>query len=154
MLTAGTFKPSCWNSGIGQDTFPSAGSGGSTIVINTGQEAHCAATPGASYAGTGSFASIYSGIVPNGIWKLFIVIDGGPDGAGTINGGWSLSLTTAVAQAATGTTLTSGTNPSFTSGANSSVTLAATVTSGGNPLNAIGSVNFKDGASSSRAARR
>jgi hypothetical protein len=147
-LTAGTFKPSCWNSGIGQDTFPSAGPGNATITINTGQEAHCAATPGATYAGTGSFASIYNGIVPNGTWKLYIVIDGGPDGAGTISGGWSLSLTTAVAQAATGTTLTSSPNPSFTSGANSSVTLTATVSSGGSPVNAIGSVNFKDGASS------
>jgi hypothetical protein len=43
------------------------------------------------------------------------------------------------------TTLASSTNPSFTTAPNNSVTLTATVTSGGNPVT-VGNVTFKDGA--------
>ena len=76
-LVSGTFRPT--NSGSG-DTFP-------------------APAPAAPYqspatAGTATFASVFNGLNPNGTWSLYVVDDAGVD-AGSISGGWSLTITTA-----------------------------------------------------------
>src|SRR6202042_3033085 len=98
--------------------------------------------PGGS--GTGAtFASTFNGTNPNGTWSLYVITTQGGDGTGSIAGGWSLNITTASAVSTT-TTLVSNNNPSFASGANSSVTLTATVTSGGSPVGE-GTVAFTDG---------
>ncbi|MGU3643928.1 Ig-like domain repeat protein [Microbacterium sp. C23T] len=74
----------------------------------------------------------------NGVWSLWVVDDAGGD-AGSINGGWCLTVATV---SATATTLTSSVNPSVFG---DSVTFTATVTSGGSPVTG-GTVSFTDGA--------
>lgn len=46
----------------------------------------------AAPAGTATFASKFGGINPNGTWSLYIVDDADGD-AGTISGGWTLTIT-------------------------------------------------------------
>ncbi|MDO5735034.1 MAG: Ig-like domain repeat protein [Propionibacteriaceae bacterium] len=75
----------------------------------------------------------------NGQWSLWVNDDASGD-AGSISGGWCLTVTT---QTATTTTLTSAPNPSVIGG---EVTLTASVTAGGVPVS-TGAVQFRDGAS-------
>ena len=82
--------------------------------------------------------STFNGASGNGTWSLWLVDDATGD-AGSISGGWCVTITTA---APTTTALTASPNPS-TFG--QSVTFSATVTSGGNPVEG-GSVQFSDGA--------
>lgn len=81
--------------------------------------------------------STFNNASGNGTWSLWVVDDATGD-AGTINGGWCLTITS---QAPTTTALTASPNPS-TYG--QSLTLSATVTSGGSPVT-TGSVQFSDG---------
>ncbi len=82
--------------------------------------------------------SAFNGASGNGKWSLWVVDDASGD-AGSITGGWCLTI---VSQVATTTTLTSSLNPS-TSGV--PVTLTATVASGGAPVT-TSTVQFADGA--------
>ena len=90
-----------------------------------------------------TLAQAFSGINPNGTWKLFVVDDSTGD-LGSMAGGWSLTITTEVAAVATTTTITSSDSNSFTG---DSVTFTAAVSVSGAPV-AQGSVQFFDGSSS------
>ena len=53
--------------------------------------------PGPAPAGPyGTVLSGFNGTDPNGTWSLYVV-DDGPDDSGTINGGWSVTITTSAA---------------------------------------------------------
>jgi subtilisin-like proprotein convertase family protein len=69
-LTSGTFKPTYVNPGTGVNGFP-------------------APAPAGPYATT---LSVLNGTQQNGIWSLYVVDDTGGD-TGTINGGWSITIT-------------------------------------------------------------
>ena len=73
---SGTFRPT--NIGTG-DLFPAP--------------APAAPYQSAAPAGTATFASVFNGLDPNGMWSLYVVDDAGVD-VGNIAGGWSLSITT------------------------------------------------------------
>jgi LPXTG-motif cell wall-anchored protein len=73
----------------------------------------------------------------NGTWSLWVVDDAGGD-AGSISGGWCLTITS---QNPTATALTSSKNPSVVG---ESVTFTSTVSSAGNPVSQ-GTVQFTDG---------
>jgi len=73
-LVNGTYWP--FNIDFVQDPFPAP-----------------APPPPASYYGTE--LAFFNGIDPNGTWSLFVVDDQG-GGAGSISGGWSITITTAV----------------------------------------------------------
>jgi subtilisin-like proprotein convertase family protein len=119
VLPSGTYKPTNDNS-AGPDSFPG---------------------PAPAPSANTTLAGAFSGTNPNGTWKLFLLDDTSGD-AGSIAGGWSLTITTTVAAAATTTAVTSSVNPSQTG---SATTFTATVTSAGSPVTA-GTVTFTDGA--------
>lgn len=131
LLTSGTYRPT--NNGAG-DAIPNTTLGTVTASGNN------TAAP----AGTGTLATAFGGSDPNGVWKLYIFDDSAGD-TGSLSGGWSLTFVTNGGAAATTTTLTSGTNPSFTSAPGNNTTLTATVTSSGNPVT-TGDVTFRQGA--------
>lgn len=83
----------------------------------------------------------FAGTHPNGTWKLFAVDDTTGD-VGSINAGWSITISTDDVAAATSTTLSSSANPSQNG---DPVTFTATVTSAGAPVPS-GTVTFTDGA--------
>ena len=118
-IPTGTYKPTNENPGGSPDSFP-------------------APAPAASSNTTLSGA--FTGVLPNGQWKLYVVDDVSGD-LGSIAGGWTLNVTTTVAAAATSTTVSASPNPA-TVGQN--VTLTATVISSGNPVT-TGTVTFTDG---------
>jgi len=66
-ITSGTYKPTDFETG---DAFPS---------------------PAPTGANTGRFLSVFNGISPNGVWSLYLVDDNGAN-AGSISGGWSISV--------------------------------------------------------------
>ncbi len=101
--------------GVDTDTFPSPAPAGPY------------GTP--APRGTSSLGDALDGTNPNGTWSLYVVTDGAGDGAGEINGGWSLTITTG-SEALTSTTLLSNLDPSFTSAPDQAVSFAAGVTSG------------------------
>ncbi len=75
---SGTFKPTNYGTG---DGFP-------------------APAPAAPYqspgtAGTATFASVFNGTSANGTWSLYVVDDAATD-VGTMTGGWTLNITTAM----------------------------------------------------------
>ena len=70
-ITSGTYRPA--NYLVQTDPFPAASSG---------------PTPVPPY---GSSLSVFNGINPNGVWRLFVV-DDSPEDAGTIANGWSLNI--------------------------------------------------------------
>ncbi len=74
----GTYKPTNLYDG---DNFPSPGPG--TNYAN----------PGPDNGGTATFASVYGGTDPNGVWNLFIY-DFVNGSSGQISGGWSLTIDT------------------------------------------------------------
>jgi PKD repeat protein len=116
MLTTGTFRPT--NVG-GGDAWPApapAPSGASTLAT-------------------------FRDLDPNGVWSLFVVDDAGDD-AGSIGGGWCLTITSGPEQF-TATAVVSSPNPSTFGEA---VTFTATVTdTDGDPV-ADGTVTFSEGA--------
>ena len=75
---AGIYKPTSY---YRDDSFPAPGPG--TVYGN----------PGPVADGTATFASTFNGTAPNGAWRLFVIDFAIPDG-GSINGGWSLEITT------------------------------------------------------------
>lgn len=89
--------------------------------------------------GVATFNSVFGGAAPNGTWSLYLTDDCLGD-LSSISGGWDLNVT-AVAAAATTTSVTSSLNPSRTG---NNVTFTATVTSGGNPVT-TGTVDFTRG---------
>ena len=105
---------------------------------NGGGDAFPAPAPAPSSQTT--LGGAFGGIDPNGTWSLYIVDDATGD-LGTMSGGWSLTITTTVADATTITSVTSSASPSRTG---APVTFTATVASGGAPVSA-GSVQFRDG---------
>ncbi len=116
-IPTGTYKPTNTN---GVDTFPA---------------------PAPAPSSQTTLAGAFTGINPNGVWRLYVVDDATGD-IGTIAGGWSLTVTTEVAAAATSTVVTTSGTPSTTG---DSVNFTARVTSGGSPVT-VGSVQFSDGA--------
>jgi hypothetical protein len=122
--TAGNF------SGFPADTFPSPAPSGSH--------------PDAAPTGSATLGSTFDGTNPNGTWSLYLTTDSPGDGTGSLAGGWSLTITTSSALAATTTVLGSSANPSFTSAPGNSVVLTAAVTSSSTPVTA-GTVAFVDG---------
>ncbi len=66
-ITSGTYKPTDFETG---DVFPA---------------------PAPTGANTGRFLSVFNGISPNGVWRLYLVDDTGAN-AGSISGGWSISV--------------------------------------------------------------
>ncbi|MDW4571735.1 Ig-like domain repeat protein [Microbacterium sp. M3] len=115
-LVSGTFRPTDDDADVPDAAFPA---------------------PAPSPSGATAL-STFDGASANGVWSLWVVDDASGD-AGSISGGWCLTITTL---SATTTALASSLNPS-TFG--QSVTFSATVTSGGAPVTA-GSVVFADGA--------
>jgi hypothetical protein len=97
-----------------------------------------AAPAGGPSAGT--FESTFNGATADGAWSLFVYDDDGTNASGSVTGGWCLDITQA-SGAATTTTVTTAPNPSLT-GVGVSVT--ATVKSGGNAVNAAGTVTFTE----------
>ena len=131
-LVSGTFKPTNRNTGLCTNFLSPAPA-----------SANCAAPNG-----TATFASIFNGGNPNGSWSLYAMNIGTGDPAGTVSGGWTLTITVAAA-ANTSTTVSSNLNPSFTSAPNNSVTLSAHVTKVSDGSNVSeSSVTFFDGVSS------
>ncbi|WP_243075338.1 S-layer family protein [Microbacterium sp. SS28] len=114
-LTSGTFRPTDDDSDSADAAFP-------------------APAPIVSSATT---LATFNGASGNGVWSLWVLDDATGD-AGSISGGWCLTLATV---SPTTTALTSSVNPSVVGG---SVTFTATVTAGGAPVTA-GSVAFADG---------
>ncbi|MDX6228919.1 MAG: hypothetical protein QOI76_2309, partial [Frankiales bacterium] len=91
---------------------------------------------------TTTFASVFNGTSPNGVWNLYVVDDGQGD-LGSISGGWSMSLTTAASAAATLTTVSTSASPVSTG---ASLTLSAHVTQASDSTNVTaGTVTFSDG---------
>ncbi|MEO7589169.1 MAG: Ig-like domain-containing protein, partial [Arachnia sp.] len=118
MLPSGTYKPT--NTGA-VDAFPS---------------------PAPTPSNATTLAGAFTGINPNGAWKLFAVDDVSGE-TGTMAGGWSLTITTATAAVATSTSVITSGTPSTTG---DPVTLTASVKAAGTPVTA-GSVQFGDGSS-------
>ena len=102
-ISAGTYRPS--NYGFVADVFPTPG-------------------PAAPF---GASLSVFSGTDPNGTWSLYVV-DGVVGGLGSIQGGWSLEITTADPIADLALTAT-GSSPSVALGSN--LVYAITVTNRG-----------------------
>lgn len=118
-VPSGTYRPTNTDSGIAE-SFPA---------------------PAPAPSGQTTLAGAFTGIDPNGVWRLFIVDDNTGD-TGSMAGGWSLVITTETAAVATTTTVTTSGSPSKTG---DPVTFTATVSAGGSP--ATGSVAFTaDGA--------
>ncbi|MBZ2197323.1 Ig-like domain repeat protein [Occultella gossypii] len=92
-----------------------------------------APTPG----GATTFAGAFSGIDPNGTWRLYVVDDSTGD-AGAIAGGWSLTITTTDTAAPTAITASATPNPASTS---ELLTMTAYVASNGEPVTE-GTVGF------------
>lgn len=127
---AGTYRPA--NYGNSADTWPAPAS----ITANGSNSA--------APFGTGTFASRFNGLSPNGTWQLYITVTGNPD-TGSLQS-WDLILATAVPNVATTTAVSSSVNPvQIPLAGNSTATLTATVTASGNPVT-LGSVTFFDGA--------
>ncbi|WP_143109848.1 Ig-like domain repeat protein [Agromyces sp. CF514] len=118
-VPSGTYKPTDVDPGGAADAFPAPAPAPSTQT---------------------TFAGAFSGIAPNGSWRLFVVDDATGD-IGSISGGWSLTLTTTAADVATTTVITTSATPSQTG---APVTFTATVAAAGGPVTA-GSVQFSDG---------
>jgi len=121
-IPSGTYRPASYS---GSDVFPAPAPAGP----------YNPAAPD----GTGTFANVFNGIVPNGTWSLYAVEDAG-DAANTTLSGWSLTFT--LAPAATTTSVTSSANPSVFG---QSVTFTATVSTAGLGTPS-GNVQFFDGA--------
>ncbi len=115
-VPTGSYKPTNGDDGL-PDVFPSA------------------PTPSAQTTLGGAF----TGINPNGSWKLYVVDDTTGD-VGVMAGGWTLTITTENAAVATTTTVTSSLNPSRTG---LPVTFTATVKVGTSAVTA-GTVQFAD----------
>ena len=96
--------------------------------------------PAPSPSSQTTLAGAFTGIDPNGTWSLYLVDDTTGD-VGVLAGGWSLTITTTVADAPTSTAVTTSGSPSTTG---APVTFTATVTAGGGPVDA-GTVQFRDG---------
>ncbi len=96
-----------------------------------------ASPAGGSSAGT--FESTFNGATANGAWSLFAYDIDGTNAGGSITGGWCLNITQA-SGAATTTTVALTPNPALTG---ESVTVTATVKSGGSPVTA-GTVTFTE----------
>lgn len=86
-LTAGTFRPT---SIADDDFFPQTGTAPPPQDCQPTGSGEC---PQASPAGSATLNGTFGGINPNGTWKLY-AIDCCEGDTGTVNGGWSLSITT------------------------------------------------------------
>jgi subtilisin-like proprotein convertase family protein len=86
-ITATSYKPTSIND---DDFFPIAGGTPPPADCQPSGSGEC---PQAAPAGTTTLNSKFGGINPNGTWRLY-VIDCCADDLGTINGGWSLIITT------------------------------------------------------------
>lgn len=120
---------------------PGSGNVASGTYLPTGQNgADSFPSPAPAQSSQTTFAGAFSGISANGDWKLFIVDDATGD-IGSMSGGWSLTITTAVSSVATTTTVATSGSPSATG---SPVTFTATVKAGATAVTS-GTVQFRDG---------
>ncbi|HXM41840.1 MAG TPA: Ig-like domain-containing protein, partial [Bryobacteraceae bacterium] len=123
--TSGTqdYEPSAYEQGYGE-FFPSPGPGDVQHLPQTD--------------GSATLTSIFSGVTAAGTWDLYMIDNFGDPV--TVNG-WKLILTVNAASEGTLTTVSSNSQPVYTASPSNTVTLTATVTSGGNPVTA-GTVAF------------
>ena len=135
---ASSYKPAAYE--VSTDNFPSPGPGSSGYTVAGNGSNPCVGGPNSSCpSGNGTFANTFcpspsscvSGL--NGTWKLFAV-DQGNDVATTVFT-WSITFNVTGSNAATTTTLTTGSpNPAFTSGTGSSVSFPVTVKESASPF--------------------
>ena len=124
-ITSGAFQPV--NVGTATDMFPAPAPAG---PYNS---------PGP--AGAATFAGVFNGTDPNGLWRLY-VIDDALSATGRINGGWSLIITTSGSSLApTTTTITADTPDPSTIGAPVQVAYSVSAASG----TPTGAVTVTDG---------
>jgi hypothetical protein len=112
-LTSGTYKPTSMT-------------GGTSLVFPAPAPSASAANYAAS-DGSATFSSTFNNTTPNGTWSLY-AMDSGGSGADSINGGWCVNITPAVA-------------PAITSASSANVNLISplsfTVTTTGSPTPSI-----------------
>ena len=102
------------------------------------------ASPSSASCANGStvgFNSTFTGVSPNGTWKVYAEIQDDGENAGSLS--INLNLTTEVTESATTTSVSVNPSEIFNSSPNNSSSLTATVTSGGNQVNE-GVVQFYD----------
>ena len=109
-VTSGTYRPTNTNAGGATDTFPAS-----------------APTPSSPTTSAGAFTGLSSA---NGAWSLYVV-DDVLDETGTMAGGWSIEITTAIDAETTTTTLTSS---DATSTTGQSVAFSAAVRTESGPV--------------------
>ncbi len=121
-------------------------------VLSTGTYAPLNSSPSDSFPSPApspssdtTFSEAFTGIDPNGTWRLYVVDDVSGE-TGSMAGGWSLIVTTANAAVDTDTAVVTSQTPSTTG---DSVTFTATVTENGtgNPITS-GTVQFADNGTS------
>src|SRR5580658_5003921 len=118
------YEPSAYEEGYGE-YFPSPGPGPVEHLPQTD--------------GIATLTSIFSGVTAAGNWDLYMIDNFGDPV--TING-WELILTVNASSEGTVTTVSSSQQPAYTASPNNTATFTATVTSGGNPVTAGGTVAF------------
>ena len=118
------YEPTAYEQGYGE-FFPSPGPGDVQHLPQTD--------------GSATLTSIFSGVTAAGTWNLWMIDNFGDPV--TVNG-WKLILTVNAAAEGTLTVVSSSSQPVYTASPNNTVTFTATVTSGGSPVTAGGTVAF------------
>jgi hypothetical protein len=96
-ITAGTFRPTSVDisGGTGDDFFPTTGANPPPVDCFT------TACPQAAPTGSATLNGTFAGINPNGVWKLYAVDCCAMD-TGSVNGGWSIIITSSGGGGGTG----------------------------------------------------
>lgn len=124
-ITSGTYRPTDTDGSIaGNDDFPAPG----PASVNR-----------PAPFGSATFASVFNGLSPNGNWSLYAIDDANGGGASTINGGWSIDITTAGAATPTTTSVVSNINPANTG---QTITFTSTTTQVPSGTVSTGTVTF------------
>lgn len=113
---------------------------GSYRPTNHGNTADTFPAPAPSVPDNTTLAAAFSGLNPNGTWRLFLVDDASGD-LGHLAGGWSVTITTTSSAEATSTALASSSTNSFLG---DPVTFTASVVAGQTPVT-DGAVQFATG---------
>ena len=136
-IPAGSYQPTVFSISGMTDVFTPQPPAPAPQVPGTFNVAAPAGDPNA-----GTFESTFNGATANGAWSLFVYDDAGAGASGSITGGWCIDITQA-SGAATTTSVSASPNPARISSGVTSVTVTATVKSGGNAVTA-GTVTFTE----------